>query len=83
MTERGSNCEETLKEIQRFLDGEADVAVSSQIELHLTRCDPCMQRAEFRRHLKVMIGSKCGGDDLPPDLHEKILGLIHDLDLSG
>jgi mycothiol system anti-sigma-R factor len=83
MAERGTNCEETLKEIQRFLDGEADVSVSSQIEAHLTGCDPCMQRAEFRRHLKVMIGSKCGGDDMPADLRQRILGLIHDLDLSG
>jgi mycothiol system anti-sigma-R factor len=83
MAECGSNCEDTLKEIQRFLDGELDPSVRTQIEAHLTGCNPCMQRTEFRRHLKVMIGSKCAGDELPGDLRGKILGLIHDLDVSG
>jgi mycothiol system anti-sigma-R factor len=83
MAECGSNCEETLKEIQSFLDGEVELNVRTQIEIHLTGCNPCMQRAEFRRHLKVMIGSKCGGDDVPAELRDKILGLIHELDTSG
>jgi mycothiol system anti-sigma-R factor len=80
MAECGSNCEETLAEIQRFLDGELDHSIELSIEQHLTGCNPCMQRAEFRRHLKIMISSKCGGDAVPDALQTKVMDLIRDLD---
>lgn len=80
MAECGPNCEETLAEIQRFLDGELDTTVKIEIEQHLTACSPCMQRAEFRRHLKVMISAKCGGDVVPDTLRAKVLDLIGNLD---
>ena len=73
----GPNCEETLKEIEAFLDGELDVAVHEQIQIHLSDCSPCMQRAEFRRHVKVMVRSKCsGGNDVPPALEHRIRSLL-------
>jgi mycothiol system anti-sigma-R factor len=80
MVECGSNCEETLAEIQRFLDGELDHPSELSIEQHLTGCNPCMQRTEFRRHLKVMISAKCGGDAVPDALRTKVMDLIGDLD---
>ena len=80
MAESEPNCEETLAEIQRFLDGELDASVKLGIEQHLTGCSPCMQRAEFRRHLKVMISSKCSGDEVPDSLRAKVINLIGDVD---
>ncbi len=79
MAEFEPNCEETLAEIQRFLDGELDATAKIGIEQHLTGCSPCMQRAEFRRHLKVMISSKCGGDVVPDSLRAKVLNVIGDV----
>ena len=69
-------CRETLREIQRFLDGELDDDVTAGIRIHLSGCNPCMQRTEFRRHLKVMIWSKCAGDAVPPDLVARVQELI-------
>jgi mycothiol system anti-sigma-R factor len=80
MSDCGPNCEETLEEIQRFLDGEVEQHVRIEIEQHLTGCNPCMQRTEFRRHLKIMISSKCSSEVVPADLQAKIMDLIHDLD---
>jgi mycothiol system anti-sigma-R factor len=74
----GPICRETLREVQRFLDGELDVGAKVAIEHHLSGCNPCMQRTEFRRHLKVMIWSKCAGDEVPPDLIARVQGLIAD-----
>ena len=72
----GPDCEETLKEIESFLDGELDVSVREQIQIHLSDCSPCMQRAEFRRHVKVVVRSKCVGDDVPPALEHRIRALL-------
>ena len=80
MSDCGVNCEETLKEIERFLDGELDPNVQGEISHHLSDCNPCMQRVEFRRTLKIMISTKCGGDAVPADLGERIRGLIREHD---
>jgi mycothiol system anti-sigma-R factor len=79
----GPICQETLREIERFLDGELDVSVSTAIEHHLSDCNPCMQRTEFRRHLKVMVSSKCAGDAVPDQLHQKVRDIIRGLDIPG
>jgi mycothiol system anti-sigma-R factor len=72
----GEHCEETLREIERFLDGEVDVRMRVEIEEHLVDCPPCMHKAEFRRHLKLVVSSKCGGDQVPPELARRIHDLI-------
>ena len=77
----GPICQETLRQLERFLDGELDGSVSVAIEHHLSDCNPCMQRSEFRRHLKVMVSSKCSGDAVPDRLQEKVRDLIRDMDL--
>ncbi len=54
-------CMEALKEVERLLDGELEAELRIKVEKHLSGCSPCMDRAEFRRHLKVMIAAKCTG----------------------
>jgi mycothiol system anti-sigma-R factor len=76
-------CRETLREIERFLDGELDDDLIVGIRLHLSGCDPCTQRTEFRRHLKVMISSKCAERAVPPELLERINGLLARGDLAS
>ena len=78
----GPLCRETLREIERFLDGELDRVVTVRIEEHLSDCNPCMQRTEFRRRLKVMVAEKCSERSAPDALSEKIRGLIRGLDES-
>jgi mycothiol system anti-sigma-R factor len=74
----GPNCEETPREIESFLDGELDVVVQQQISVHLSDCNPCMERAEFRRHVKVMVRAKCTGDAVPPALEQRIRALLEE-----
>ena len=42
-----------------------------------------MDHAEFRRHLKVMVSSKCAQHDVPPELRAKIMRLLHDDQPAG
>jgi len=73
-------CRETLREIERFLDGELDQTVEVRIQHHLSDCSPCMQRAEFRRHVKVMISEKCTEREVPQGLSARIHELLRDTD---
>lgn len=78
----GPECEQTLREIERWLDGECDASVKVDVQSHLSGCNPCMQRVEFRRRLKVVVQTKCTGDAIPVDLQDKLKGLIRSLDTA-
>jgi mycothiol system anti-sigma-R factor len=82
MDDCGPDCLETLREVERFLDGEVDVSVQVRIEEHLSGCSPCMDRAEFRRHLKVMVSRKCAQTELPSGFEGRIVRMIRELDLT-
>jgi mycothiol system anti-sigma-R factor len=72
----GPECEETLREIERFLDGELEPGLRAVIASHLSSCNPCTERAEFRRHVKDLVATKCSGDAMPSDLLSRVKGLL-------
>ena len=76
-------CMEALKEVERLLDGELEAELRIKVEKHLSGCSPCMDRAEFRRHLKVMIADKCSGDAPPPALLTRVRAMIEERDVSS
>ena len=72
----GPECEETLREIERFLDGELEPGLRAVIASHLSGCNPCSERAEFRQHVKDLVASKCATDTMPTDLLSRIKAVI-------
>ena len=65
-------CRETLRELERYVDGECLRELTVQVESHLAGCTDCTDHAEFQRHLKLMIRTKCSGEELPEGLAERI-----------
>ncbi len=53
------SCDEVLAEIERFIDGEMDVARSMLLAEHLSACSPCLHRADFKKNLKEIVRRKC------------------------
>jgi mycothiol system anti-sigma-R factor len=74
---------EALKEIERLLDGELPPELRIKVQTHLSGCSPCMDRTEFRRHLKEMVAAKCSGDQPPPELLIRIRAVIEERDVSS
>jgi mycothiol system anti-sigma-R factor len=83
MSDCGPECMEALKEIERLLDGELPPELRIKVQKHLSGCNPCMDRAEFRRHLKEMIASKCTGDQPSPELFIRVRAIIEERDVSA
>jgi mycothiol system anti-sigma-R factor len=75
MADCGPNCEETLREIESYLDGEVDAPQATEIAIHLADCNPCMDRAEFRKHLKTLVHDRCRETE-PEGLRDKVLEAI-------
>jgi len=74
---------EALKEIERLLDGELPVELRIKVQAHLSGCGSCTDRAEFRRHLKEMVASKCTGDQPSPELFIRIRTIIEERDIAS
>jgi mycothiol system anti-sigma-R factor len=73
MGEQGDmGCRETLREVERYVDGECLRELTLQVETHLAGCDDCHDHVEFQRHLKLLIATKCGGEALPEGLAERV-----------
>jgi mycothiol system anti-sigma-R factor len=80
MAEHPHDCEQTLREIELYLDGELAQEISIEVSRHLSGCHPCTSHAEFRRQLKIIVSRKCCESDVPPALGEKIRSLIRSID---
>jgi mycothiol system anti-sigma-R factor len=64
-------CRETLREVERYVDGECLRELTVKIEAHLAGCTDCHDHAEFKRHMKLLIATKCRGETLPAELAER------------
>ncbi len=78
VTDREHGCSETLAEIERFLDGEADQALRDRVGAHLADCTPCMDRADFRTHLKDLVRDRCREQEVPDALVARIEQIIRE-----
>lgn len=67
----GTECQEALRDLQRFLDGELPQTRLSSIGEHLATCFPCTDRAEFEEEFRRMVRRGCD-DHAPSDLAARI-----------
>jgi mycothiol system anti-sigma-R factor len=65
-----------LRQIELYLDGELVGVERVEIERHLGECSPCHGHSEFQRRLKAMLRDKCGCNDVPPELVERMRNLL-------
>lgn len=77
------DCEEAVRHLAAYLDGERDEVPAAALESHLERCRSCFSRAEFERQLKARMRRELGDSDPPPWLREKMRTLIHGLAREG
>jgi len=73
MTEpQTSDCAETIRELDLFLDGELSNQQREAIRHHLDGCMDCLGAFDFHAELKIVVAEKCHNDEMPPGLMGKI-----------
>jgi anti-sigma factor (TIGR02949 family) len=79
-----SDCNETLRELETFLDGEMTAEELTAIRSHLEGCPNCFEAFDFHAELKSVIARKCQADPLPAGLMARIEECFQtDLDGDG
>ncbi len=67
-----TECEHVLRQIELYLDGELVGVERVEIERHLGECSPCHGHSEFQRRLKDVLRAKCGCDEVPVELLDRL-----------
>ncbi|MFA9430096.1 mycothiol system anti-sigma-R factor [Egicoccus sp. AB-alg2] len=77
--ECGTQCQEALAQLERYLDGELPNTTLDEIKTHLAACYPCTDRASFEEQLRAIVRRDCV-DAPPPSLLVRIrehLATVH------
>jgi len=73
--ERVLTCEEALRFLATYLDGQLEDVNEREMESHLARCRSCYSRADFERRLKQQVAGLCSAD-VRPEFVERIRQMI-------
>lgn len=70
-----ADCNETLRELYLFLDGQLTEADRVHIQQHLDDCSPCLEAYDFEAELRLVIKSRCT-DQVPESLRARIANAL-------
>ena len=66
-----ADCNETLRELYLYLDGQLTEEDKVHIQHHLDDCSPCLEAYDFEAELRLVIRSRCV-DQVPESLRARI-----------
>lgn len=69
------NCEDVIRVLYAYLDGELRPESETEVDEHIHRCQECMGRAEFERQLRKRI-REVGSTPTPEALRKRLVSLI-------
>ena len=67
-----ADCEEVLRELYGFLDGELTPEAKKAIGRHLDECLDCLHVYDFHAELRIIIARKCREQSMPPGLLARV-----------
>ena len=73
--ERRIECEEAVRRLARYLDGELGDREDAEVERHLETCRSCWSRAEFERRLRSRLADLVQAE-VDPDFEDRIRTLL-------
>jgi mycothiol system anti-sigma-R factor len=76
------NCDDILRELYTFVDGELTIERRAHIKAHLDDCLPCFEAYDFEAELRIVISQRCR-DSVPDSLRDRIAQAIESDDGSG
>ena len=73
-----ADCQETLNELERYLDSELTDARVAEIIGHLKGCTDCQGAYEFHADLRTVIKTKATNEELPDGFLDRLRDCLGD-----
>jgi anti-sigma factor (TIGR02949 family) len=77
-----TSCEDALRVLAEYLDGELESGTGRQLERHLDTCRSCYSRAEFEKRLKDRVAG-LRREPVSPDFDARVRTLIRKFTVAG
>jgi mycothiol system anti-sigma-R factor len=71
----GGDCEQALRTLYFFLDGELTPERRRAIQHHLDECSPCLEAFDFEAELKMVV-ARCCRDEVPDRLRQRVADVL-------
>lgn len=78
-----TTCEEALRQVQEYLDGELESLSADQVAQHFDLCRRCYPHLNFEKAYREAMRRASAGACAPPELRAKIAALIAAADSEG
>jgi mycothiol system anti-sigma-R factor len=79
-----ADCNDTLRELEAFLDDELSDGARHAITSHLDGCLDCLQTYDFHAELRQVVAAKCRNDEMPDGLLARLEACLgEDIDGDG
>jgi mycothiol system anti-sigma-R factor len=66
------NCNDALRELYEFLDGELTDERKALIKDHLAGCNPCLEVFDFEAEVRILVSTKCR-EEAPDALRQRVV----------
>lgn len=70
------SCQEALRFLYEFLDGELEGAPSDQVRAHFDVCQRCYPHLKLETSFRAALQRACGGPCAPPELKSRLLSAL-------
>jgi anti-sigma factor (TIGR02949 family) len=71
-----TTCEEALRQVQEYLDGELETVSNEQLARHFDVCRRCYPHLNFEKAYREAMRRAAAGECAPPELRAKVSTLI-------
>jgi anti-sigma factor (TIGR02949 family) len=72
----GITCEEALRLVHDFIDGELADVSQAEVEAHFEVCAGCYPHLKLERSFREAVRRACAGRTAPPGLRERVLNIV-------
>jgi anti-sigma factor (TIGR02949 family) len=69
-------CEDALRLVHEFLDGELEGVSRAEVEAHFEVCKRCYPHLRLERRFRDALRRACARETAPPELRTRILALV-------
>ncbi|MCH5645069.1 MULTISPECIES: mycothiol system anti-sigma-R factor [unclassified Gordonia (in: high G+C Gram-positive bacteria)] len=66
------DCSAVIADVWLLLDNECDPGARARLQDHLDACPACLAHYGIEQQLKALINRKCGGEQAPSGLRERL-----------
>jgi anti-sigma factor (TIGR02949 family) len=73
---RGISCQEALRLVNEFIDGELENVPSAEVERHFEMCQRCYPHLRLERCFRNAIRRACAKEKAPAELRERVLNIV-------